>query len=86
MYMRKPAIVYQFDRNEVLGAHYKQSGGYPLAINLVSEKDVIDTVSKMIDCRYELPDQTASKIDDFYPYGDTNNRQRIFSVISEEMK
>ncbi|HSW77440.1 MAG TPA: CDP-glycerol glycerophosphotransferase family protein [Candidatus Chromulinivoraceae bacterium] len=86
MYMRKPAIVYQFDKNEVLGTHYQQSGSYPLAINLVSEEDVIDTLSKIIKSHYRLPKQAAREVDGFYPYEDTKNRQRIFAILSEEKK
>jgi CDP-glycerol glycerophosphotransferase len=86
MYMRKPAIAYQFDRNEVLGAHYKKSGEYPLAINLSSKKEVVDTIRTLIDDKYKLPKQTADNINSFYPYNDTQNRQRIFTMISEERK
>lgn len=84
MYMRKPAIAYQFDKDEVLGAHYKKSGNYPLVITLVSEKDVITTVSSIIKSSYKLPEQTADEIERFYPYRDTKNRHRIFEIISEE--
>lgn len=86
MYMRKPAIAYQFDKDEVLGAHYKKSGNYPLAINLTSEEDVINTAYTIISNNYQLSRQTAKDIEKFYPYKDSRNRQRIFEIISEENK
>lgn len=86
MYMMKPAIVYQFDKNEVFGAHYKESGEYPLATNLAMEEDVIREVGKIIKDGYSLSEQAVRSVAHFYPYRDSQNRERIFTVIKEARK
>ena len=88
MFMNKPVIFYQFDRDTYLTAH----GSYiDLEKDLPSDntregKDVIRYLKDYIDNDFRIKDEYADRVDSFFEFRDTRNSQRTYEYLMRQVK
>lgn len=89
-YMRKPIILFQFDRNAYRSGH--QGMGYfdpdrdgfgPVGLDIES---VVDKVEDYLARNCELESVYRSRIENFFKYFDRENCRRNFDAIRELLK
>lgn len=89
-YMKKPIVLFQFDRDEYHAGH--QGVGYfdpdrdgfgPVGLNV---EQTVDLVAGYLERNCELEDRYAERIDAFFKYNDAHNCERNFEAIREIVK
>lgn len=84
VYMEKPVLYYQFDEKRYRKEQY-QDGYYDYHDGLGEWTDndtaLILKMEEYIKNNFEIPVKYKSKIEDFFPLRDEENRQRIFNEI-----
>ena len=89
-YMKKPIVLFQFDRDEYHAGH--QGVGYfdpdrdgfgPVGLNV---EQTVDLVAGYLERNCELETRYAERIDSFFKYNDAENCKRNFEVIQEILK
>lgn len=82
IYMKKPAVYYQFDQEDFFSKHYVSSGKpYPFGDILKTEEELIDEVEKTINRGCTLKEKYAEDAKNFYKYRDKKNCERNYAVI-----
>jgi CDP-glycerol glycerophosphotransferase (TagB/SpsB family) len=88
VYLRKPVIYTQFDKEDIFNTHtykkgyfdYKDDGFGPVCKDLDS---TIDTIIKILENDCKLEDKYRRRIDNFFEYDDKNNCERVYKSIKE---
>lgn len=83
VYMKKPVMFFQFDKEEFLSKHYKK--GYvneeyfgPVAADVES---LIESLKKCLDGGLHLDAMYEERINAFFPLRDTHNCDRVFDAV-----
>ncbi len=88
MFMEKPVIFYQFDRDKYLTAH----GSYiDLDKDLPSDNtresgDVIRYLKDYIDNGFVIKDEYAKRVDSFFTFRDDRNSQRTYEYLMHQLE
>lgn len=86
-YMKKPVVFFQFDREQYIQKHYDYTKGYfdydTMAPGKIVFKpdQLIDEISKIIDCDYVMNEEYKNRRDAFFTISDQHNCDRIFAAI-----
>ena len=87
MFMNKPVVFYQFDRDTYLTAH----GSYlDLEKDLPSDNtrdgdDVIRYMKDYIENGFQIKDEYREQVDSFYAFRDTKNSQRTYEYLMRQL-
>lgn len=88
MFMNKPVVFYQFDRDTYLTAH----GSYiDLEKDLPSDNtrngdEVLKYMQDYIDNGFKIKDEYQAKVDSFYAFRDTKNSQRTYEYLMRQLE
>lgn len=88
MYMDKPVVFYQFDRDQYLTAH----GSYiDLEKDLPSDNtmdgaEVIRYLKEYIDNGFSIKDEYKARVAAFYTFKDTQNSQRTYEYLMRQLE
>jgi CDP-glycerol glycerophosphotransferase (TagB/SpsB family) len=83
VYMKKPALFFQFDREEFLGRHVQEGYVNESAFGPVVEdvESLIEELSKYLKEGLCLDSQYETVIDSFFPMRDTHNCERVYDAV-----
>ncbi|MBP5246623.1 MAG: CDP-glycerol glycerophosphotransferase family protein, partial [Fibrobacter sp.] len=89
-YMKKPIVLFQFDRDEYRSGHQgvgyfdpDQDGFGPVGLDV---ERTVDLVAGYLERNCELEDLYADRIREFFKYTDAENCKRNFEAILEVLK
>ncbi|MBQ3281893.1 MAG: CDP-glycerol glycerophosphotransferase family protein [Eubacterium sp.] len=88
MFMNKPVIFYQFDRDKYLTAHgsYIDLEKDLPSDNTTSSEDVIRYLKDYIDNGFRIKDEYKKQVDSFYTFRDTRNSQRTYDYLMHQLE
>lgn len=86
VYMKKPVVFYQFDYKKYRQSQY-QEGYFDYKQNDFGKSyetkiETIEAVNKIIESNYEVSEAFNKAHDEYFPFYDTNNSERIFLELS----
>ena len=85
-YMRKPIIYYLFDYDQYRREHYAE-GWYDynngLGVTSLSEDECIAQIETALKAGCVMPDEYKQRADEWFPYRDQNNCQRVYEAICQ---
>lgn len=83
VYMKKPALFFQFDREEFLGRHVQEGYVNESAFGPVVEdvESLIEELSKYLQGGLRLDPQYEAVIDKFFQLRDTHNCERVYDAV-----
>ena len=89
VYMKKPVIFYQFDKEQYRAFHYSEGyfnydDGFGPVVSSVSE--VITQIKYLLDRSCFIDLKYASRIDEYFPLNDKANCERTYNYIKRQMK
>ena len=87
VYMKKPVIYYQFDKEDYRKKHYKEGAfsyelhGFGPVLN--TEQEVVDYIQHVIDNNFEMDSMYSDRLEGFFEFRDNKNSERNFRAILE---
>ncbi len=82
IYMEKPVIYYQFDKQDFFTKHYTSSGKpYPFGDIFENEGDFIDELIKTVERKCTMKKKYKEEASSFYKYRDRKNCERVYTII-----
>ena len=92
VYMEKPVIYFQFDRERYIKEHYDFTKGYfsydhdGFGDVTRNEDDLTSAIEKCIHNNFRLAEKYARRLRAFFPLKDQNNCDRIYQCIEDLLK
>lgn len=85
VYMNKPVIFYQFDKEKFHSEHYQKGYVEENRIGRVVDKlnDLLDATKQTITSNCILESQYQEYINEFFPIRDKNNCKRVYQAITQ---
>lgn len=83
-YMKKPVLLYPFDKKRFYTDHHKSSGKlYPFGEYCQNEDMLVEQIKKSAKNNFKISKKDISRVEEFFTYTDTDNCKRNFETIRE---